>query len=136
MVIVSLSSRQTATTVAATVGAVLLVCSVQSPSAQESRREPPRAAAMPERFSRQVAPTPSTYWRSPDLRGYTGVLKSTEAPPIDSSKRYALPELIDLVWQEKIEPGKVFDLRLPLERVAEGYRAMDERRAIKTLLIP
>jgi len=32
--------------------------------------------------------------------------------------------------------GKVFDLRLPLEQVAEGYRAMDERRAIKTLLCP
>jgi threonine dehydrogenase-like Zn-dependent dehydrogenase len=50
-------------------------------------------------------------------------------------RRY-LPELIDLVWQRQIEPGKVFDLQLPLERVAEGYRAMDERRAIKTMLIP
>jgi len=30
----------------------------------------------------------------------------------------------------------VFDLVLPLDRVAEGYRAMDERRAIKTLLRP
>jgi threonine dehydrogenase-like Zn-dependent dehydrogenase len=35
-----------------------------------------------------------------------------------------------------INPGKVFDLTLPLEEVAEGYRAMDERRAIKTLLRP
>jgi threonine dehydrogenase-like Zn-dependent dehydrogenase len=50
-------------------------------------------------------------------------------------RRY-LPELIDLVWQEKINPGKVFDLTLPLDQVAEGYRAMDERRAIKTLLRP
>ncbi len=50
-------------------------------------------------------------------------------------RRY-LPELIDLVWRGKIEPGKVFDLTLPLEKVAEGYRAMDERRAIKTLLRP
>jgi hypothetical protein len=32
------------------------------------------------------------------------------------------------------QPGKVFDLELPLADVAEGYRAMDERRAIKTLL--
>jgi hypothetical protein len=32
----------------------------------------------------------------------------------------------------KINPGKVFDLTLPLDQVAEGYRAMDERRAIKT----
>lgn len=50
--------------------------------------------------------------------------------------RRFLPELIALVWNGTIEPGKVFDLRLPLERVAEGYRAMDERRAIKVLLDP
>ena len=50
--------------------------------------------------------------------------------------RRFLPELIDLVWNRKINPGKVFDLTLPLEEAAEGYRAMDERRAIKTLLRP
>jgi threonine dehydrogenase-like Zn-dependent dehydrogenase len=50
-------------------------------------------------------------------------------------RRY-LPELIELAWTRKIEPGKVFDLTLPLEKVAEGYRAMDERRAIKALLKP
>jgi threonine dehydrogenase-like Zn-dependent dehydrogenase len=50
-------------------------------------------------------------------------------------RRY-LPELIDLVWNRKINPGIVFDLELPLDQVAEGYRAMDERRAIKTLLRP
>ncbi|MGQ0674441.1 MAG: zinc-dependent alcohol dehydrogenase family protein [Hyphomicrobium sp.] len=50
-------------------------------------------------------------------------------------RRY-LPELIDLVVNGKINPGKVFDLTLPLDQVAEGYRAMDERRAIKTLLRP
>src|SRR3954449_9893702 len=50
-------------------------------------------------------------------------------------RRY-LPELIKLVFNGKINPGKVFDLTLPLEQVAEGYRAMDERRAIKTLLRP
>jgi threonine dehydrogenase-like Zn-dependent dehydrogenase len=48
-------------------------------------------------------------------------------------RRY-LPHLIDLVLKQKINPGKVFDQILPLEQVAEGYRAMDERRAIKTLL--
>jgi len=48
-------------------------------------------------------------------------------------RRY-LPRLIELVLEGTIEPGKVFDLTLPLEQVAEGYRAMDERRAIKTLL--
>jgi len=50
-------------------------------------------------------------------------------------RRY-LPKLIDLVWSGKINPGKVFDLTLPLDQVAEGYRAMDERRAIKALLEP
>jgi threonine dehydrogenase-like Zn-dependent dehydrogenase len=50
-------------------------------------------------------------------------------------RRY-LPQLIDLIWNRKINSGKVFDLTLPLEQVAEGYRAMDERRAIKALLLP
>jgi len=50
--------------------------------------------------------------------------------------RRFLPKLIDLVWDRKINPGKVFDLTLPLDQVAEGYRAMDERRAIKPLLRP
>lgn len=50
-------------------------------------------------------------------------------------RRY-LPELIKLVLEKKINPGKVFDLTLPLDQVAEGYRAMDERRAIKALLRP
>ncbi len=50
--------------------------------------------------------------------------------------RRFLPKLIDLVLNGKVSPGKVFDLTLPLEQVAEGYRAMDERRAIKTLLRP
>jgi threonine dehydrogenase-like Zn-dependent dehydrogenase len=48
-------------------------------------------------------------------------------------RRY-LPELIGLVLRGEIDPGKVFDLTLPLDQAAEGYRAMDERRAIKTLL--
>jgi threonine dehydrogenase-like Zn-dependent dehydrogenase len=48
-------------------------------------------------------------------------------------RRY-LPKLIELISSRKIDPGKVFDLTLPLDQVAEGYRAMDERRAIKTLL--
>jgi threonine dehydrogenase-like Zn-dependent dehydrogenase len=50
--------------------------------------------------------------------------------------RRFLPKLIDLVLNKKINPGKVFDLTLPLEQVAEGYRAMDQRRAIKALLRP
>ncbi len=50
--------------------------------------------------------------------------------------RRFLPDLINMVWKGKINPGKVFDLTLPLDQVAEGYRAMDERRAIKALLRP
>ncbi len=50
-------------------------------------------------------------------------------------RRY-LPELLDLVTSGRIDPGKVFDSSLPLDEVAEGYRAMDERRAIKVLLRP
>jgi threonine dehydrogenase-like Zn-dependent dehydrogenase len=48
-------------------------------------------------------------------------------------RRY-LPDLMDRVLKSEIAPGKVFDLELPLAEVAEGYKAMDERRAIKTLL--
>ena len=50
--------------------------------------------------------------------------------------RRFLPQLMELVLTRQINPGKVFDLTLPLEDVAEGYRAMDERRAIKALLRP
>ena len=50
--------------------------------------------------------------------------------------RRFLPELIDLIWHRTIDPGKVFDLTLPLDQAAEGYRAMDQRRAIKALLQP
>jgi threonine dehydrogenase-like Zn-dependent dehydrogenase len=50
--------------------------------------------------------------------------------------RRFLPELIELICSRAIDPGKVFDLTVPLDQAAEGYRAMDERRAIKTLLRP
>jgi threonine dehydrogenase-like Zn-dependent dehydrogenase len=50
--------------------------------------------------------------------------------------RRFLPEMVDLIWNRTIDPGKVFDLTLPLDQTAEGYKAMDERRAIKTLLQP
>jgi threonine dehydrogenase-like Zn-dependent dehydrogenase len=43
---------------------------------------------------------------------------------------------MDRVWTGKIQPGKVFDLELPLNEAAAGYQAMDERRAIKVLLRP
>ncbi len=79
--------------------------------------------------------------------GYVGVSHAGDAIPMDelffagvhlhggpAPVRRFLPELIQLVWDRKIDPGKVFDLTLPLEQVAEGYRAIDERRAIKVLL--
>jgi len=50
--------------------------------------------------------------------------------------RAYLPHLMELVLARTINPGRVFDLTLPLAEVAEGYRAMDERRAIKAMLIP
>jgi threonine dehydrogenase-like Zn-dependent dehydrogenase len=50
--------------------------------------------------------------------------------------RRFLPELIDLIWNHEIDPGKVFDLELPLDEAAAGYRAMDQREAIKVLLRP
>ena len=80
--------------------------------------------------------------------GYVGVAHGVELPGQElffaevhllggpAPVRRFLPELIDLIWQRKINPGKVFDLTLPLDQAADGYRAMDERRAIKSLLWP
>jgi threonine dehydrogenase-like Zn-dependent dehydrogenase len=80
--------------------------------------------------------------------GYVGVAHGVELPGTElfyshvhlhggpAPVRRFLPELIELIWNRRIDPGKVFDLSLPLEQAAEGYRAMDERRAIKTLLRP
>jgi threonine dehydrogenase-like Zn-dependent dehydrogenase len=50
--------------------------------------------------------------------------------------RKYLPELLRLVLDGTIDPGLVFDRTLPLDEVAEGYRAMDEREAIKVLIRP
>lgn len=78
--------------------------------------------------------------------GYVGVSHDVSLPGLDlffsgvhlhggpAPVRRFLPELIDLIWTRQIDPGKVFDLTLPLDQAADGYRAMDERRAIKVLL--
>jgi outer membrane protein len=95
MVMGLLNAQRRATSAAAIVGALLLGFAVPSAFAQESKD-------IPERYSRQVAPTPSTYWRSPDLRDYTRALKATEASLIDPNKRYGLPELIDLA--QRVNP--------------------------------
>jgi len=50
--------------------------------------------------------------------------------------RRFLPELIDLIWERRIDPGKVFDRELPLDQAADAYRAMDQRDAVKVLLRP
>jgi threonine dehydrogenase-like Zn-dependent dehydrogenase len=80
--------------------------------------------------------------------GYVGVLHDVELPGEEmffshvhlhggpAPVRRFLPQLVDLIWNGEIDPGKVFDLALPLDQVPEGYRAMDERRAIKVLLWP
>jgi len=80
--------------------------------------------------------------------GYVGVAHGVELPGTElfyshvhlhggpAPVRRFLPQLIDLIWNRQVDPGKVFDLSLPLEQAAEGYQAMDERRAIKTLLRP
>jgi threonine dehydrogenase-like Zn-dependent dehydrogenase len=77
--------------------------------------------------------------------GFVGVLHDVKIPGEEfffshvhlhggpAPVRYFLPELIDLIWSRKINPGKVFDLTLPLEQVAEGYRAMDERARLAPL---
>jgi threonine dehydrogenase-like Zn-dependent dehydrogenase len=78
--------------------------------------------------------------------GYVGVTHDVQLPGMElffsgvhlhggpAPVRRFLPDLIQLIWDRRIDPGKVFDLTLPLDQAAEGYRAMDERRAIKTLL--
>jgi threonine dehydrogenase-like Zn-dependent dehydrogenase len=80
--------------------------------------------------------------------GYVGVAHGVELPGQElffshvhlhggpAPVRHFLPDLIGLIWNRTIDPGRVFDLTLPLDQAGEGYRAMDERRAIKTLLHP
>jgi threonine dehydrogenase-like Zn-dependent dehydrogenase len=80
--------------------------------------------------------------------GYVGVFHNVQIPGDElffsgvhlhggpAPVRRFLPELMQLIRDRKINPGKVFDLELPLEDAAEGYKAMDERRAIKVLLRP
>ncbi len=80
--------------------------------------------------------------------GYVGVFHDVQLPGDElffsgvhlhggpAPVRRFLPELVQLICDRKINPGRVFDLELPLEAAADGYRAMDERRAIKVLLRP
>lgn len=69
-------------------------------------------------------PLNSLFWRNVGIKGGPAHVRAY------------LPHLLELVLARKINPGLVFDLELPLAEVAEGYAAMDSRRAIKTLLRP
>jgi threonine dehydrogenase-like Zn-dependent dehydrogenase len=69
-----------------------------------------------------------------DLPGETLFFSHTHLHGGPAPVRRFLPELMELISNRTIDPGKVFDLTLPLDDVADGYRAMDQRRAIKTLL--
>jgi threonine dehydrogenase-like Zn-dependent dehydrogenase len=80
--------------------------------------------------------------------GYVGVTHDVQLPGMElffshvhlhggpAPVRRFLPDLIELIGNQQIDPGKVFDLTLPLDQAAEGYKAMDERRAVKVLLRP
>ncbi|MEU5320100.1 zinc-dependent alcohol dehydrogenase family protein [Streptomyces sp. NPDC021056] len=68
------------------------------------------------------------------IRGFDLFLAGIHLEGGPAPVRRFLPDLIQLIWDRRIDPGKVFDLTLPLEEAAEGYRAMDERRATKVLL--
>ena len=80
--------------------------------------------------------------------GYVGVSHDVDLPGLElffsgvhlhggpAPVRQYLPHLIDLIWNRQINPGKVFDLTLPLDQAADGYQAMDNRTAIKVLLQP
>ena len=80
--------------------------------------------------------------------GYVGVSHGVELPGIElffslihlhggpAPVRRYLPELIRLIWDGTIEPGRVFDKVLPLDQAAEAYAAMDQREAVKVMLTP
>jgi threonine dehydrogenase-like Zn-dependent dehydrogenase len=50
--------------------------------------------------------------------------------------RAYIEELLPDVLEGRIHPGRVFDRVVPLDEVPEGYRAMDEREAIKIMVEP
>lgn len=69
-------------------------------------------------------PVDQLFWRNVGIKGGPAPVRAY------------LPELLDLVLARRINPGRVFDLELPLSEVAQAYRAMDERTATKVLLRP
>ncbi len=69
-------------------------------------------------------PQQHMFWRNVGLRGGPAPVRAY------------LPELLERTLDGRIDPGPVFDLTLPLDQAAEAYAAMDQRRAIKSLLQP
>ena len=67
-------------------------------------------------------PTDELFWANKGVRGGPAPVRAY------------LPHLLDLVWQPADRPGQGLRPHPPLSEVAEAYRAMDERRAIKVLL--
>jgi threonine dehydrogenase-like Zn-dependent dehydrogenase len=85
--------------------------------------------------------------RPGSIVGYVGVPHGVELPVPDlfyrnkgvrggpAPARAYIPELLDDVLEDRIDPSRVFDFETDLDGVAEAYAAMDERRAIKSLLV-
>jgi threonine dehydrogenase-like Zn-dependent dehydrogenase len=69
-------------------------------------------------------PQEHLFWKNVGLRGGPAPVRAY------------LPDLLERVWSGSIDPGRVFDLTLPLDEVATAYRAMDERTATKVMLLP
>ena len=69
-------------------------------------------------------PQEHMFWRNVGLRGGPAPVRAY------------LPDLLELVLEGRIDPGKVFDLTLRLPEVARAYREMDERTATKVMLVP
>jgi threonine dehydrogenase-like Zn-dependent dehydrogenase len=94
-----------------------------------------------ESFTTAVAVT-----RPGGMVGYVGVPHGVELPITTmffrnigvrggaAPVRTYIPELLDDVLQGRIDPGRVFNFETDLEGIAEAYAAMDERRAIKSLV--
>ncbi|MBX5458548.1 MAG: zinc-dependent alcohol dehydrogenase family protein [Thermogemmatispora sp.] len=68
-------------------------------------------------------PAEATFYRNVGMRGGPAPVRAY------------LPELLEAVLSGKINPGRVFDFTTDLDHVAEAYAAMDQRRAIKSLLV-
>ena len=86
--------------------------------------------------SEDLVPEPAGRLRRAELPGQELFSSAVHLHGGPAPVRRFLPELIELIGHQTIDPGRVFDLTLPLDQAADGYHAMDQRHAIKTLLRP